>query len=182
MRWALMIGCLALATPEVHGKVAGTTLANLVVQADTVVLGTVIRVERSDGWQVAHIAVAETLEGAPAPVLLYLASPTWMCDISSATVGEGAMFFLSIAARSEGDPSPPARLRGLPVLQLTSAGRGRMPLREVDGVMFARVWTIDVELPAEVATIPDPDSPGTSTELAELRTLREVVERLLTGQ
>jgi hypothetical protein len=44
-----------------------------------------------------------------------------------------------------------------PFFAITWSGRGRMPLRIVDGIEYATLWTADVSLPATLVSIDGPE-------------------------
>jgi hypothetical protein len=156
-------------------KVASITLEDLVRFSDVVVVGKVEReapilrtnaAERQspDAFdevpnevRIAEIKVSRVLKGpAPLDTVLYLATPTWTCDVTTANVGESALFFLSGSA---GDKVIDDLLRAdihsvFPqgeAMRLMWAGRGRMPL----GPRGVTYWT-DVIMPEDC---PDVDGP-----------------------
>lgn len=48
-------------------------------------------------------------------------------------------------------------LGGFPLMTVYWSGRGRMPIREVQGIEYVTIWVCDVLLPAGVATIGGPE-------------------------
>ncbi|MBI5211163.1 MAG: hypothetical protein HY927_14420 [Elusimicrobia bacterium] len=90
----------------------------------------------------ASARVLEVWKGNPPETVIFLASPTWTCDISDAVLGEKAVLFL--------------KSRGPQLFQIELAGRGRMPLRIVDGVCYATIWH-NVIIPSNVPMIDGPD-------------------------
>ena len=154
-------------------KVAGTSLQGLVMQSDVIVLAKVVRAERIEGVFVAVLSVEMTFKGPDAETWAVAATPTWTCDVSSAVVGERGLFFLapyrSQPATSRYEPGPhlleQVAGRGLgPLHSITYHGRGRMPVRTVEGEDRLTIWKWDVLLPAEIEAgaveIPDAHCSG----------------------
>ena len=92
-RIALLIGLLVSPAVMAGAKVMPTTLRKLTASADLIVVGRVTNIIPVKGIPVAEVEVAETLKGKPYKRVYYLAQPTWTCDITSATIGESAVFF-----------------------------------------------------------------------------------------
>jgi hypothetical protein len=89
------------------------------------------------------------------------AQRTWTCDIADAQKGESALFFLADGREMK---QPRRFWRALDRLgtqvrfyTIEWAGRGRMPLRTIDGVEFVTLWT-DVRLPSDVAAVDGPEA------------------------
>ena len=192
MRSRLMIAAaMALLVGDCPSKVAPTTLQELAAHADLIVIGKVTRVIEVKGIQVAQVQVSNTLKGLPHPTIYYLAEPTWVCDITGATVAEETLLFFN---EYEFDPQPasmafvrPAGKAGTYTIQngptpvgsfkeplgfrerinalvgsahfwhLSWSGRGRMPIRSVQGMQYVTLWTADVRLPATIPTIGGPE-------------------------
>jgi hypothetical protein len=55
------------------------------------------------GLRVAEVQVSATIKGNSPTTIYYLGQPTWVCDMSSATVGEETLFFFS---KYKFDPNP----------------------------------------------------------------------------
>jgi hypothetical protein len=152
---------------RIHAKVGSVEFSTLVRQADVIVLGTVVDVTTVKGVKVARVKVLETYKGRKVNELFFLAQPTWTCDISDAVKGETALLLLS----SYTDPrsgmekmflSPlPSRKdfegAGNAMFLIIDSGRGRMPLRTVNGQQYATLWVGDVRLPASVQTGRNPN-------------------------
>src|SRR5688572_9106966 len=85
-----------LSTTVTHAKVAPATLAQLIAAANVIVLGTDSTIDHGKRWDVARFKVEEVLKGTPPAELLYLASPTWTCDIATAKPGERSLLLLSL--------------------------------------------------------------------------------------
>jgi hypothetical protein len=136
LRGSLLTAVAICTTPAV-ARVEPVTLKELVSSSDMIVLATVTRVEDAPSGlkhgeglpdrrplRVATARVLEVWKGSPEPEVHYMASRSWVCDVTEANVGERAILFLS-------------RCKGLPYLVIGHSGRGRMPLHEVGSVMFA---------------------------------------------
>ncbi len=147
---------------SVEAEVAATALEALATRAEQVVLGRVIAVHTLAGHEVAEIEVLRVLRGAADLERVYVhAQPTWTCDTSEAEVGETALFLLAkgneLKAGRAFWRALDRQRRGAPFFLIEWSGRGRMPVRLVDGVEFVTLWTGDVRLPAGIETIPGPE-------------------------
>ena len=134
---------------------ASTTLKELVNSSDLIVVARETKVEDGPAdlnlgeevrspVKVATARIVEVWKGKAGPDVRYIASPTWTCDISEAKVGEQVVLFLSKSKR-------------VPFMLIEHSGRGRMPIRDVNGKPHATIWVGDVQLPQGVATIPGPE-------------------------
>src|SRR5688572_30812051 len=93
-RWMLGLALVAGATAA-SAKVGSIPLADLARGSDHVVVARVASMAQDDerhDW--ARLEILETWKGAPPASLEVLASPTWTCDITTAQVGETALFFV----------------------------------------------------------------------------------------
>lgn len=176
---------------QAQADVREVTLGNLATRSDLIVVARVVAVQDApkEGQEagsdlgplrVARAQVIENWKGATVREVQFVASPTWMCDTSSAEVGELVVLFLE-------------KTKGSEYLSIAHAGRGRMPLRVVGSKMYARL-SEDVILPDGTPTraekkivhltLPsgDPKKPGTSLALPyteesiELEVLRRLVK------
>jgi hypothetical protein len=152
------------------------SLKRLVAGSDLIVVAKVTKVEdgpadpkprdeRFSAVRVASAEVIETWKGAPVREVRFRASPIWTCDISTAKEGEEVVLFLT-------------RGEGKPIMMIGHAGRGRLPLRVVQGDTYATFWD-DVRLPDGTATIPGPEREYSFIRSVELTRLRELVRREL---
>jgi hypothetical protein len=177
---ALVVALVLIPAP-VRARVASVTLRELVDRSDLIVVATVTKVEdgpadllrtlrledpRLPGVKVATAQVVEAWKGIAPREVRYVASPTWVCDISGASVGERVVLFLG-----KSDDSP--------FLWIAHTGRGRMPLRDVKGTPHATLWVDDVRLPPGVATIPGARPEYSFIRSVELRRLRLIVQAML---
>ena len=88
---------------ECWPKVVPTTLKELTAHAELIVVGKVGRVTTVKGLRVAEVRVSASIKGNSPTTIYYLAQPTWVCDTSSATIGEETLFFFS---KYKFDPNP----------------------------------------------------------------------------
>jgi len=178
-RFSMALTALLALSLTAHGMVAETTLGKLATGSDLILVGKVARVvavPAGDGEvRVAEVEVHRWVKGDPQPKRVwYLAEGTWTCDVSTAIEGEKALFFLTdpggpvqgtdlgkdLCARLE-SPNFLKNLKVLmgeaPLLELAWSGHGRMPLAEIEGVVYADVDVRVVHLPADIPTIPGAD-------------------------
>jgi hypothetical protein len=136
-------------------------LKEFVAGSELIVLATVTKIE--DGppelqpkepylppIKVATAQILETWKGTPVREVRFIASPTWQCDMSHAEKGEKVVLFLT------GE-------KGSPIMT-THWGRGRMPIREVEGKSYATFYNYGIGLPESTPTIPGPESPSSPSE------------------
>jgi hypothetical protein len=179
----ILILSASIALPRgVAAKIGPVSFDDLVKRSEYVVVGKVQSVQNVEQVKVAKIEVMRVLKGTPTSELYYLAQSTWICDISGAEVGETALFFLT---KYQFDPNPKPRptpdangfvtlssdfeeplgfrnqvqalVNGTPFLQISDAGRGKMPLRKIAGIDYVTIWTDDVRLPKEIKTVAGPE-------------------------
>jgi hypothetical protein len=169
----LAIG-LALCPSSVTASVGKITLKELVDGSDLIVLATVTKIEDGpanlklgeDVFPPIKIATARVMEvwkGNTGHEVRYVASSTWVCDISNAKIGERVVLFLM---------TPEDWPKDWPFRLLAHSGRGRMLIRDVEGKAFATIRTHDVRLPKGLMTIPGPETKYEfyrSVELSQLR-------------
>jgi hypothetical protein len=98
------------------------------------------------------VDISKVLKGdARLERLLFLAARTWTCDITSAELGERALFFLHGAERDELFDDElrqeiGTRFPGIPLMRVMWSGRGKMPLRVLPNGEYATYWASDVIL------------------------------------
>ena len=175
------------AASSVVARVGDIKLSELVRGSDVISTGRVTRIQAiprapeerprppgakrsflSDWRSQAEVTFAEAElvqlvkgEGAMTKVC-FLAEGTWTCDISDAELNETALFFLDDLTWIEAEgPKFRASLAeftgGAPVFCIAHSGRGRMPLRNVDGRDYATYWT-EVVMPADLPSIDGPEA------------------------
>ncbi len=161
-RYLLMAGAVVCACVA-QANVMPEPLSDLVVPSDQIVLARVISVsEGADGLKRARADVREVWKGRPDKEVTFLASRTWACDISFAEAGESVVLFL-VWSESRGE------------FVIALSGRGRMPLRDVQGRSFATIWVNDVLLPEGTPTIDGPDEDYESIRSIEFDLLKKLV-------
>ncbi len=180
-RSAAIFGFLALAIAlspsSLKAAVGKITLKELVDGSDLIVVATETKVEDGPAnlklgeevfppIKIATARVLEVWKGNTGHEVRYLASSKWICDISDAKVGERVVLFLM---RPKDWPAD------WPFRVIAHAGRGRMPIRDVEGKAFATIWTEDVRLPKGVMTIPGPETKYEFIRSVELSRLRWTV-------
>jgi hypothetical protein len=152
----VVILTLSMLPASAGASVARITLKELVDDSDLIVVARETKIEDgpadlnlgkevSSPIKVATARIVEVWKGKAGPDVRYIASPTWTCDISEAKVGEPVVLFLS-------------KSKSVPFMRIEHSGRGRMPIRDVNGKRHATIWVIDIELPRGVKTIPGPES------------------------
>ncbi|ABF42540.1 hypothetical protein Acid345_3539 [Candidatus Koribacter versatilis Ellin345] len=179
----LLLFALVSALP-MASSVLPTTLKGLTTSAELVVVGKVSRVLKVKGVSIAEFEVSETLKGQRYEKIYYLAQPSWTCDIADAIVGEKSLLFLEHYAfrppvevveepkagvvsldRFSSEFEEPRGFRegvmeltgNTPFFEIHWSGRGRMPIRTVNGRELATLWVGDVALPKDIHTFAGPE-------------------------
>jgi hypothetical protein len=126
---------IALWPPDsIDAAVAEIALSDLAKGSDIIIVARVVKVEngpaelkstdpRMPALQVARALVIENWKGKSVREVRYIASPTQICDVASAQVGEQVVLFLEKRADSE-------------MMNIAHVGRGRMELRVVGTKMY----------------------------------------------
>lgn len=167
---------------SVQAKVGSISFEDLASSSEQIVIGKVETVTSIEDVRVAKVAVTRTLKGTPVNELYYLAEPTWTCDITSAEVGETALFFFykyGFTANPKSRETLPdgqillktdyeeplgfraqieSLTKGNSFWMVAHSGRGRMPLRTINGVDYVTLWTEDVILPKRIKTVEGPEA------------------------
>lgn len=140
-----LVWVFLFAAPVV-AKVSSMPIGELVTGGEEIVIATITDVSSKSAPDTKPIyagaVVQRTLKGSLAGAFRLWAYPTWACDISEAVKGETVLLFLRRGADG--------------YFTIQYAGRGRMPLRVVDGRTYVTLWD-DVVLPNTVPTIAGPD-------------------------
>jgi len=167
MRTSLLIALVALLTAtQSFAKVAYVQFSDLVASCDLIVLAKVESVSSPlIGRKYAKARVTEVWKGTNAAMVEFLASPTWTCDISEARKGETVLLFLAKSKKSRS-------------YAIAHSGRGRLPLRTVDGKSYATFWS-DVILPNGTPTIDGPEPQWNFIRSVEVAALRDIVKMTL---
>jgi hypothetical protein len=124
-----------------RAEVREVSLKVLIAKSEMIIVAKVSKLEdgpadikpveaRYPAVKVATAGVIETWKGAKCGEVRFVASPTRYCDIADARVGERVVLFLE-------------KLKGSTIMMIAHVGRGRMPVREVEGESYAM-------LPSEV--------------------------------
>ena len=125
-------------------------LSELVARSDVIAVVTVTNVEPAgddikvdDQFPPVKVATAEVVATWKGPIMKavrFVASPTRPCDMASAAKGEKLILFLEQRGSS-------------PIMSIAHVGRGRMPLREINGGQSATIDLNEVVLPTGVKTV-----------------------------
>lgn len=158
---AILAAC-AVAS-QAFAKVASISFEQLVQSSDIIVVAKVKSVGHLIDKRYAEATVVEVWKGTPAERVEFLAAPTWTCDISEAIEGETVLLFLT----KGGDSGSYA---------IAHSGRGRLPLRTVDGKSYATFWP-DIRLPKETPTIDGPEPEWDFIRSVEVAIVRELVQK-----
>ncbi len=156
-----------LCTCLAQAKVMPQPLSELVALSDRIVLARVISVsEGPDGLKHARADVREIWKGRPENEVGFLASRTWACDVSFAEAGESVVLFL-VWSETRGE------------FVIAMAGRGRMPLHDVQGRSYATIWVNDVLLPEGTPTIDGPEEKYDFIRFIMLDLLKKLVNEAM---
>ena len=171
-KFAATVSIIALTLLSIQAsataRVSRISFEKLIQDSDIIALARVEAVRTGRGGQKsAEATVLELWKGESAKAIKFLASPTWTCDIANAVEGERAALFLG------------KRPFFSSMLEIAHSGRGRMPLRDIDGVEYATIWTADVILPRDIPTVPGPDPEYDFIESVELSKLKAAVLEIL---
>lgn len=123
----------------VDARVGRISLPDLVKHSDAIVVARVDGLLSFDGLITARATAVRVLKGdaAPGASFYFVADSTWACDTSTAVRGETALLFLRrgksdrVERRLIGKPA--ARVTAEPFFFIEHAGRGRMPIRRLNG-------------------------------------------------
>lgn len=156
----LLLGCGSPAAT--WAKVGRSPVQALIDNSDVIVVAQVESVRGlSFLHRIARARVREVWKGAPAERIEFVASRSWTCDVTEAHAGEEVLLFLHATEK-------PNRY------EIAFSGRGRMPLRTVNGTVYATFWP-EVRLPEGTPTIDGPEPDGDLLQSVELERLRELV-------
>lgn len=162
-RSALLLTCVLLAVGPASAKVASIEFSDLVEASELIGVGEVTAVRKTIfGKRIAKAEIVESWKGA-ASTIEFLASPTWICDITGASVGEKLVLFL---ARTK---------KGRDRFEILWAGRGGMPLRETETGVVVDFWP-EVLFPDDATTLDGPEPDFAFIRSIRLADLRAMVE------
>jgi hypothetical protein len=167
LRGTICVCCLLISAPPVHAMVIPPRIAQLAEASEMIVLA---KVKSVNGWAIAKnrratATVIETWKGPKTEIVEYRVSPTFACDISDANRDETVLLFLAKDKKAH--------------WEIVWSGRGRMPLRMVNGKEYLTHFG-DVIFPAETVSIrtPEKNEDGFNSAV-ELKVVRQLV--LATG-
>jgi len=165
MLMRLLLSTLLLTTAS--ARIAPSTLDDLIAESDEIVVAKVTELlptSTSDRDLVyASASVEKTLKGTLRDSFLFRASPAGICDASGAVKDETALFFLA----RNGDGT----------FYITGAGRGRLPLREVDGKTYVTFTNAGIIIPDSLKTIPGQDPKYAFVVSAALQDMETMINR-----
>ena len=168
---AAILGIFVLSAVAGNAKVARVSFDELAKGSDTIVIGKIIETQEIEGVTVARVQVGQVLKGPNRRELTYLAQPTWICDITSAVRGETVLLFLYKERKFDSSmPDDGFISFGYPkkfedslkkvgineLYGVMHSGCGRMPIRSINGELFATLWVGDVQLPQDIQTVAGP--------------------------
>lgn len=157
---------ILFAATQSFAKVASFEFSDLIAHSELIVIAKVESVSSPVlGKRYAKARVTEMWKGTNVVTVEFLASPTWVCDISQAKEGETVLLFLT---KSD-------KLRSYVIAY---AGRGRLPLRTVAGKSYATFWP-EVILPENIPTIDGPDPKLDFIRSVKVTLLRNIVKKTL---
>lgn len=163
LRWCLLALLFPLAA---SARLSSMNIDHLIVYSDEIVLAKVTELLPSSAAErdvvFATVSVEKTYKGSLRGSFLLRASPGVICDSSMAIKDETALFFLN-----RGDDG---------IYYIQFAGRGRMPLRQVNGRTYASLWS-EVLLPKDAPTIAGPDAQSSYVSSVELGYLEALIRK-----
>ncbi len=155
-----------VATSQTFARVGSIALDQLARESAIIVVAKVKSVSQPlIGKRYAKAAVVEVWKGDQKERVEFLASRTWTCDVSEARKGETVLLFLTKGGKSRS-------------YEIAHSGRGRMPLRTVNGKEFATFWP-DIRLPKGTPTIDGPRPEWDFIRSVEIAILRDLVNKVL---
>jgi hypothetical protein len=162
-RVTVCICFLLIPASQAHAMVIPPRIGQLAEVGEMIVLA---KVDSVRGLAIfnnrrATATVTEIWKGPKAETVEYRVSPTFACDISDASLGETVLLFLAKDEKGR--------------WEIVWAGRGRMPLRMIDGKEYLTHFA-DVIFPDETASIKTPEKNKDGFEGAvELKIVKELV-------
>ena len=169
-RIALLIIALFIFATPCLADAGSMTLEDMIQRSKYIVLGKVTKVEMVGDVKLAELEVLRSLKGDPGSTKLYYwASPTWMCDVSNATLNEKGIYFLWDAEVSKASKQHLRFLqrahpftKGATIYLLQHSGRGRLRPLYMDGAEYLYVHKLsDVIFPSSIEIVrrPEPKDP-----------------------
>jgi hypothetical protein len=162
----LPVAVLLLFNAPSNGRIASISIDELIAQSDAIVIATVSEIaadsNSANAIMYATALVQRSLKGSLNGNFRFYASGGWVCDTSSAVQDETALFFLGLSENG--------------TYYIQHAGRGRMPLRDVDGKTYVTLWD-DVRLSKGAPMIAGPEPKYQFIKSVELGYLESLVKR-----
>jgi hypothetical protein len=158
---------LLLSASQAHASVIPPRIAQLAEESEVIVLAKVESVsgQPDDENRRAKATVTEVWKGPKVKTVEYRVSPTFACDISDAKRGETVLLFLAKDEETGWG--------------IVWAGRGRMPLRTINGKEFLTHFG-DVIFPAETPWVKTPEKSEDGFDAAvELKIVKELVRKAI---
>lgn len=155
-----------IATSHAFARVGSIALNELPRESEIILVAKVKSVTQPlIGRRYAKAEVVEVWKGDQKERVEFLASPTWTCDVSEARKGETVLLFLIKGGKSRS-------------FTIAHSGRGRMPLRTVNGKEFVTFWP-DIRLPKGTPTIDGPRPEWEFFRSVEIAIIRDLVNKAL---
>jgi hypothetical protein len=165
IRWCLL-GTFLLSNAS--ARIGSAPIDQLIAHSDAIVVAKVSELLPTSTSEkdlvYATASIRRTLKGALTDSFLFRASGGWICDTSGALKDETALFFLG-----RGDDG---------TFYIQWAGRGRMPLREIDGRTYVTLWD-NVVLPKDAPMVPGPDPRYDFIRSVELTYIEDLIRKQL---
>jgi hypothetical protein len=166
-----------------RAKVGGMTLKEMIKYSAYIVVARVESVKVVDGIRVARAVPQQEFKGERGQKPFYfVAEGTWRCDTSTAVEGETVLLFLSRikdnVVKRDMIGKPVARVKVEPLFSITHSGRGRMPVRIVEGKTYVTLWTGGVSLPRSMKSIPGEEKRYSSFRSVLLSDIVQILSRL----
>ncbi len=165
IRWCLL-GTFLLSNAS--ARIGSAPIDQLIAHSDAIVVAKVSELLPTSTSEkdlvYATASIQRTLKGTLADSFLFRASGGWICDTSGAVKDETALFFLG-----RGDDG---------TFYIQWAGRGRMPLREIDGKTYVTLWD-NVVLPKGAPMVPGPDPRYDFIRSVELTYIEDLIRKQL---
>jgi hypothetical protein len=161
-----LLGLLLLLTVSFTPLKVGTIrFEQLVAMSDVIAVAKVTAIESAGDKRFALLETSQLIKGAikadgegEVSRASFLAQATWMCDISTAKVGEEALLFLVRSKEDTKDFDVGATRAALGVqdlFRIAHAGRGRMPIHAGSTDRHVAAWGDIRELSQWADTCPD---------------------------
>ena len=152
-----------------YSRVATIEVSTLIKTSTMIMVGRVIDVTTDKGARIAHVKVQTIYKGKKLKSVDVLAQRTWVCDISDAAKGEVALFFLHSGTQDR------------TVFIISDNGRGKMPLRMIDGQQYVTLWADDVRVPTQIRSVAGPNHDQRWARSVQLSDLVALIHQTLSA-